>query len=203
MKKQNTLFNIILLIGVVPFIVGWLIFLVWLAARHMSATDFQDLEVTGIVWVMISFWISIVGLVAYFVYVLINAGNFRLWMLLPLFAILINIPAVFIIGRWQALEDRRVFVKLVNESGDDNMQLTLIGNFEPVEIGSLNRNDSKVFHYEPTYSVMSGRIYQKPDTLRVIISSKNPQDTIGFPTLSMGACRHLILNQNLDIVSLE
>ena len=115
--------------------------------------------------------------------------------------ILINIPSVLIILPLQGDIENKVFVKLTNESGLDNIELKLHGNIKTWDLGDINQGSSKVIHYDPPYWNADARLYQKPDTLSLIIKHNTNFDTIGFPTLRMGDCKHLILDEKLKIKS--
>ena len=115
--------------------------------------------------------------------------------------ILINIPSVLIILSLQGDIENKVFVKLSNESGLDNIELKLHGNLKEWNLGDLDQGSSMVFNYDPPYWNNDARLYQKPDTLNLTITHDANIDTVGFPTLRMGECKQLILDKNLKIKS--
>ena len=92
-------------------------------------------------------------------------------------------------------------MKLSNESGLDNIELKLHGNLKEWNLGKLDQGSSMVFNYAPPYWNNDARLYQKPDTLNLIITHNASIDTVGFPTLRMGECKQLILDGNLKIKS--
>jgi hypothetical protein len=134
-------------------------------------------------------------------YVAINRKNIHIKMLLTGLLILINIPSVLIILPLQGDIENKVFVKLSNESGIDNIELKLHGNLKTWNLGELDKGSSKVFNYDPPYWNNDARLYQKPDTLNLIITHNASIDTVGFPTFRMGDCRQLILDEDLKIKS--
>ena len=147
------------------------------------------------------FWLSLIALILLLAYVVINRKNLHLKMLFTGLIILINIPSVVIILPLQGDIQNKVFVKLTNESNLDNIELKLHGNLKTWNLDELNQGSSKVFNYEPPYWNNDARLYQQPDTLNLIITHNTNIDTVGFPTLSMGDCKHLILDENLKIKS--
>ena len=197
--KHKTLLKISWYIGLIALIGGWTIFLTWSGSRYIGAWDFDDLEIIGFFWMVAFFWLSLIALILLLAYVVINRKNLHLKMLFTGLIILINIPSVLIILPLQGDIENKVFVKLTNESGLDKIELKLHGNLKTWNLGTLNQGSSKVFNYEPPYWNLDTRLYQKPDTLYLIVKHITKIDTVGFPTLSMGDCKHLILDENLKI----
>jgi hypothetical protein len=200
MKIKNPILMIIFFLsGAIPLIGGLIIFFTWLLARYLFVYDFNDLEFIGIFWTMGSFFLAIAGLMLLLFYFAIYEYNkYVLWTLM---VILINIPALYCVGVWQADVEKKVFVKLYNQSSIDNLSLTLIGKNINFNLGTIDKNDSKVFSYNPPYSTGDGRHYQIEDTLRMIITNKQNVDTITFPKIKMGECKYLQLNNKLKITA--
>jgi hypothetical protein len=199
--KYRILYKISLLSGILPLTGGWLLFLTWLGARHYYAVDLEQLAIIGFFWIIICFFVAIAGLISLLFYVIINARNLHFRMIIAVVVILINIPSVFLILPWHGEEDHKVFIKLLNHSGNNIEHATIIGeNSEQIKIGPLTNGESKIFSYEPPYKFMGERIYQLPDSLKLVISSGQNQDTVGFPTFRRGA-EHLILDENLKVKS--
>lgn len=201
-RKKKYLLKISLLSGLIPLLGGCLIFLIWLSGRHFNATDLPELAIAGFFWIIICFFIAIFGLLILGIYTFINRKNLHVGMLITLLVILLNIPSVFLILPVYGKQEKLVFIKLYNETGLDNIEFTLIGKIETLKIGTLNNTDSKIFHYKPTYSFMGERIYQEPDSLRLVLSNNQVHDTIAFPAFRMGACKHLIVDEELLVKSL-
>ena len=199
--KNKILLKISWYIGLIAFIGGWTIFLTWSGGRYIGAWDFEDLEIIGFFWMVGFFWLSLIALILLLAYILINRKNLHLKMLFIGLLILINIPSVLIILPLQGDIENKVFVKLSNESGLDNIELKLHGNLKEWNLGDLDQGSSMVFNYAPPYWNNDARLYQKPDTLNLIITHNANIDTVGFPTLRMGECKQLILDENLKIKS--
>ncbi len=201
--KNKILLKISWYIGLTAFIGGWTIYLTWSGGRYIGTWDFDGLEIIGYFWMVGFFWLSIIALILLFAYVVINRKNLHLKMLFTGLMILINIPSVLIILNLTLLGDisNKVFVKLTNESGLDNIEIKLSGNLKTWDLGELNQGSSKVFNYDPPYWNNDAIFYKKPDTLNLIITHKKNIDTVGFPTLGMGVCKHLILDENFKIKS--
>lgn len=198
--KYRILYKICLLSGILPLIGGWLIFSIWLGARYFYAVDLALLSITGFFWLIICFFVAIVGLILLLFYVIVNARNLHFRMLIAVAVILINIPSVFVILQWTGKEEQRVFIKLLNQSGNNIEQAIIKGKkSEPIMIGGLTKGESKIFSYKPPYEFMGERVYQLPDSLRLIIFSRQLQDTVRFPTFGRGACEHLIVDKSLKV----
>ena len=199
--KNKLLLKISWYIGLVAFVGGWTIFLIWTGGRYIGAWDLENLVILGFFWMGIFFWLSLIGLLILIAYVIINRRNLHLKMLLTGLMILINIPSVLIILPLQGDIESKVFVKLTNHTGIEIIEMQLHGNLKTWNIGSLDNGSSKVVNYDPPYWNNDARLYQKPDTLYMIIKHKDNIDTIGFPTLSMGECKQLVIDKNLKIKS--
>jgi len=199
--KNKILLKISWYIGLIAFIGGWTIFLTWSGGRYIGAWDYENLEKIGFLWMVGFFWLSLIALILLLIYTLINRKNLHLKMLFTGLIILVNIPSVLIILTLQGDIENKVFVKLMNQSGMDNIELKLHGNLNTWSLGDINQGSSKVFSYDPPYWNNDARLYQKPDTLNLIMTNDKNIDTVGFPTLSMGECKHLILDENMKIKS--
>ena len=198
--KNQILLKVSWYIGLIAFLGGWSIFLIWSGGRYVSALDFEILVIIGFFWILGFFWLSLIAIIFLMIYILINRKNLHLRMLYTLILILINIPSVLIILHMHGVIENKVFVKLSNQSGLGNIDLILHGNFKKWTIGNIDNGESKVFNYAPPYWNNDARLYQKPDTLKLIINNNENIDTIGFPTLRMGNCNHLIIDKNLKII---
>ena len=167
--KNKVLLKISWHIGLIAFIGGWAIFLIWSGGRYIGAWDFENLVIIGFFWMIGFFWLSLIALILLLIYIVINRENLHLKMLFTGFIILINIPAVLIILPLQGDIENKVFVQLTNQSGIDNIELKLQGNLKEWKLGYLNHGSSKVFNYDPPYWNNDARLYQKPDTLNLIL----------------------------------
>ncbi len=201
--KNRILYRISLLTGAIPLIGGWAIFLIWLSARYSFASDLENLEIAGFFWLMICFFISCIGLLVLAAYAAINRKQLHIRMLVALIVILINIPSVLIILPWQGRIDSKVFINLKNQSNVNFEQLTLSGNtVHPIEICTLEINESVVFHYKPTYKPMGERMYPVPDSLTLTMATENGRQEISnFPTFYRGQCEYLVITTALEIES--
>ena len=197
--KHKILLKISWYIGLIAFIGGWTIFLIWSGGRYIGAWDFEDLEIIGFFWMVGFFWLFLLALILLLAYILINRKNLHLKMLFTGLLILINIPSILIILPLQGDIENKVFVRLSNESGLDNIELKLHGALKEWNLGDLDQGSSMVFNYDPPYWNNDARLYQKPDTLNLIITHNDNIDTVSFPILRMGECKQLILDKNLKI----
>lgn len=193
--KHKILLKISWYTGLIALIGGWTIFLTWTGGRYFDARDFEDLELIGFLWMLGFFWLSIIALLLLSTYILINRKNLHSKMLVTGLVILSNIPSVLIILPLQSDIDDKVFVKLKNESGLDNLELKLHGNFKEWNLGILDQGSSMVFNYT------SLSFYLKPDSLNLIVIHNAKIDTVGFPNPRFGGCLQLVLDQNLKLTS--
>jgi hypothetical protein len=180
----------------VAFVGGWLIFLSWAGGRYFVALDFTKLEFMGFFWMIAFFFLALLGLLLLAIYVVINRKNLHLKMLFTALMILINIPSVLLIIRLHGNIEKKVFVKFTNQSELEDINIELRGNVKNFIVGKIHNGDSKIFSYEPPYSIIDSRIYQEADSLNLIIRSERIVDTIGFPKLRNGDCNHFIIGKD-------
>ncbi|MFZ4796282.1 MAG: hypothetical protein ACOYMA_02240 [Bacteroidia bacterium] len=197
--KDKILLKISWYIGLIAFVGGWSIFIIWTIGRYAFALDLKKLEGIGFFWTVSFFWLSLIALSLLISYVISNRNNLHLKMLFTVIVILINIPSVLIILLLQGKIQNKVFVKLINQSSLEKIEFKLQGKLTTWNFGSIEKGSSKVFNYDPPYWNNDARLYQKPDTLNLIITHDGTKDTIGFPTLRMGDCKQMILDKNLKI----
>lgn len=76
-----------------------------------------------------------------------------------------------------------------------------MGTTKTWDIELIDNEGSAVFNFDPPYWNNDARLYQKPDTLNLIIEIKQIIDTIGFPTLRLGECKHLVIDKELKIIN--
>lgn len=197
--KNKILLKISWYIGLVAFTGGWLIFLSWVGGRYFAALDFIKLEFFGFFWMIAFFFLALIGLLLLAIYVVINRKNLHIKMLITALIILINIPSVLIIIRLYGNIEKKVFVKLTNQSELEFINIEIQGNVNSWIVGKIHNGDSKIFSYEPPYSIIDSRIYQETDSLNLIIRNEKGIDTIGFPKLRNGDCKHLLISKDLII----
>lgn len=200
--KYKLLLNTSWNIGLIAFAGGWTIFLLWAGARYIGAWDFDILVFIGFYWLIIFFWLACFGLLALLIYTIINRKNIDRKILFAGILILMNIPSIMIILPAQHEIRNKVFIKLKNRTGSEILDAKLQGNLKSWDIGNISNNACKVFNYDPPYWNYDARLYQKPDSLQLVLKhSGGVIDTIGFPTLKMGACRHLAIDEHFTIIN--
>ncbi|MBK8968903.1 MAG: hypothetical protein IPM36_19965 [Lewinellaceae bacterium] len=197
--RHKALLSISWNIGLIAFAGGWTIFLLWAGARYVGAWNFEFLVFIGFYWLIIFFFLACFGLLALIIYTLINARNLHRKILFAGILLLINIPSVMIILPIQHDIGNKVFIKLTNKTGAEISDASLQGNLKTWRIGNISNNASKVFNYDPPYWNYDARLYQKPDSLQLIFKHGGVTDTIDFPTLKMGECKHVTIDKNLRL----
>lgn len=98
MKTQaNILLKLSFLSGAIPFIGGWGIFFLWIITKYFTHENYRGFEFLGLDWIIICFFIALIGLSLLTIYRAINGGVWNKKVFYSYIAILINIPAVIII----------------------------------------------------------------------------------------------------------
>ncbi len=200
-QKEKILLTISWYIGLTAFIGGWVIFLSWTVSRYLFAFDFYLMEIAGLIWSFVFFWLCLLAILFLFIYVLINRKQLHKKMLYTTFIILINIPSVLFILDAQHRISNLVFVKLDNQSGQEFKQLMLQGKKKSWKLGDLSEGSTLIFNYDPDFFTGDGRSYSEPDSLKLIYTHHGKTASIDFPEIDLGSCHTLILDGKLKLHS--
>jgi hypothetical protein len=200
--NKNILLKIGYLCGLVPLIIGMSIFFTWWIARAWFAIDINSLEPYGILWIIISVPIAIIGLLIIF-YFLIKNYKDKLKLKLSiggLFIILINIPSVYWILNKQADLDRRAYIKFYNNTKNDNIELIIKGSDFSKKIGSFDDSESIVDYYYPKYLSDIHESVPIVDIVMLLVKSKLGTKILILPAMYKGECRNLYLNKEFKLL---
>ncbi len=180
--------------GLVPLIIGLLIFFTWWLARAFFAIDLDNFEGYGFFWIFISVPIATLGLLLLIIFLFKNSTNFIKQSILGLLLVLINIPTAYWILKKQGDLGERAYIKIQNNTKQDNVELTLTASYFEKKLGTLNDTKSLVDYYSPGYLKNTGSsIYPMIDSVTLIVKGN-------FPTLSI-TCHVLIRVNVKDFVS--
>jgi len=149
--KRKNLYLFSLVSGILTLSVGVGIFLLWWMARAWFAIQLSILEHYGVIWLIVSLPIALIGLSASVVVIASNSNLYLRRTFVPLIIILLNIPAVYIVLSLQSEIAERAYFKLQNESGHDLTDLKITSKSFNKEIGSLKVGASLVDYYLPKY----------------------------------------------------
>ncbi len=197
-RKHKFLLTTSSIIASVAFFGGWIIFLVWVLARYVSALDLESLEPFAFLFLMSFIWLSAIALVLLTIYAIINRKDLHFKVFYTALLFFLCIPSAFVLIPLQEKIEKKVFIKLVNASGQD-LELELYNEFKTFKIGSVKKGSTMIFNYDPMYSTEEKRSYQTPDSLSLIITQKGSTDTVGFPTFGNGECRELKINEKVEV----
>lgn len=197
--KSEILLKISFLTGLIPFVGGWGIFLTWMLGRYLNASDFQDLEGLGFIWMFLCFFIAIGGLMLLSVYTFINRKNLNRKMLFTLGMILINIPSVYVVLEWQEYVDDMQFIKITNQTREDRLKVEIISDTQLIETTSLNNSKSSVLSYCHYDDLMGHRHYRVDRNLKLVIKGPDINKAIPYSELGYGACKQLIINEDFNV----
>ncbi len=197
--KNPMLLKISWYIGLVAFIGGWIIFLSWAAARYLAAKDIRELEIVGVMWLILFFWLSLLALILLLIYILKNQRNPHWKMIFTALMILINIPSVIeIIFLFDKIENK-TFLKLSNQSEIEMMEVELSRNNHSWDIGIIRKGTAIIFNFDPFFFENNVKSYQAPDPFYLVIKHRGNYDTIRIPTFYGGECREVTIGRNLEI----
>ena len=181
------------LTGIIPFIGGWIIFLTWIIARYQFALSLRSLETIGALWMIICFFIAIIGLIVFMFFLLSKRVKWKLKYVLVLFVIAINIPSVdFILNNVFKVQEL-AFIRIENKS-NEKVEIKLISK-KRSNFKTLEQDAYTVLYYKPNYmdeyTTESGRVEMKINSVI---------HTLVLPNLYSGNCKTIEINKDFEIV---
>jgi hypothetical protein len=198
--KHKIVYKIGLACGLLTWVVGLIIFLTWWIARAFFAVDLDDCMVYGFLWTQAAFYIGI-GLLMTFVleqnypnYLKQAIGGFGL--------ILLNIPIFFVVLiAFGELEDR-AYIKIHNNTKQDNLELTLKASDFEKGLGTLDDNQTSVdFYYpKPIYDLGNARQYRM-DTVTLIVKDNLTTHYLTLPRIDRGQCVKLYIDKEFRLTN--
>ena len=197
--KGELLLKLSFLTGAIPLVGGWGIFLTWMLGRYLNASDFENLEPLGFMWMIICFFVAIGGLFLLLIYVVLNRNNLHKKMLIVLTVILINIPSVAIILDWQKRVAGREFLKIVNETGTGNLRCDILVGHELITSATIHHSDFKVLNFHLYNDFKTFSPYQDERDLILVISNSEKEKEIPFKELRYGRCKQIVINEDFTL----
>lgn len=195
--KEKGLYNFSLYCGVIILTGGLVIFISWWIARAWFAFDFEYLEVWGFIWIILSVPMALLAL-AISVYVFfINYKTHLKKALIPLFTVFANIPIVYFVLVFQSFIGTRAYIKIVNESGIENLELTLSSTTFSKNLGILSENSSTVIFFYPSYQNKHWDSIPLVDSVTLSIQDQGLEKRILLPTYFKGECGIILIDEQL------
>ena len=138
--RNKILYTIGIWCGLVPLTVGLAIFFIWWTARSFYAINLDNFEIYGFIWILISIIIAISGLVLVTIFFFQNYKSYPRQSIMGLLLILINIPISYAVIIKTADIKQRAYIKIYNNSKQDNIELILKASYFEKKLGHSNTN---------------------------------------------------------------
>ena len=199
MAKGTKLIRIAYLLGLIPLIGGLLIFFTWWIGKALFLVTLHRLEGYGFIWILISIPLGLGGLITAMVYLVQGFRENLVKGVGGLFSVLINIPALMWIVEKQADIEKRAYVRIYNQTGNNFTALTIENSSSQGEYRSLDKENSKTTYFYPMY--LNGDFDSVPliDTVRLEITTADEVRTIVVPEIYKGECVSIIVHKEFDI----
>lgn len=196
--KNKILFQLARFCGMLTLSVGLIIFFSWWAARAFYAVDLDGLEVLGLYWVSISLILALAGLVFISVFCVSNFPKFIKSSLFIYGLILINIPVLYLVLQKQDEISKRVYLKVINETSRDSLDICVSCKGYQQSLGQLNKNEPTINHYLPQY-VGSDYSDRYLDTTYLVVKQKNIVFHMAMPNFHEGNCETIFIQSDFTI----
>ncbi len=198
MKNKNS-YNTALYVGAIPLVGGVTIFLIWWLARAWFAIDLNGLELYGFLWIFASIPVAIIAL-GISIYVFYTNYNVALIKgAAPLLITLANIPMVYLILTVQSIIGNRAYIKFVNESGIDSIELTLNSKTFNKQLGMLDNNRSLINYFHPSYKNEHWDSVPLMDSVTIIIQSSEYERSVILPPIYKSNCGIIVIDEKFNI----
>lgn len=197
--KNRDLYKFSLYVGAIILIGGLLIFLVWWVSRAWFAFDFSYLETWGLVWILLAVPMATTALgTAIYVFVVNYKSNLK-QSVIPLFTVLANVPIVYLVLIFQSFINTRAYIKIVNDSGVDNLEIILSSNTFSKNVGFFGNNSSKVIFFYPSYQNRHWDSVPLIENVTITIQHPGLKRNVLLPAFLKGDCGTIYINEQLDL----
>ncbi|MEQ9102307.1 MAG: hypothetical protein RIF36_24940 [Imperialibacter sp.] len=180
--------------------VGSAIFILWWAARAFFAIDLSRLGGFGLMWIIISVPLALIGLVCSGIAAGYDSNSKWFKDGLPFIISFSNIPALWIILTLETNIAERTYFELRNRSDKNIDCVTLESVSFTKELGSLKPGASLVSYYVPRY--LGGQNDQSMpavEEVRVVFHTKADSVTRTMPYAMMGWCERIAVTDSLTL----
>lgn len=199
--KNIILYNIGILCGLVPLTVGLFIFFAWWTARAFFAIDLHSFEAYGFLWILISIPVASIGLLLLIIFAFKNHPEFVRQSLLGMLLVLINIPAAYLILIKQADLEARAYIKIYNQTKQNNVELTLRTSDFEKQLGKFSDTENIVDFYYPKYINERGSdSYPIIDSVTLIVKEAYTTHYLILPRIDKGQCENLYINKEFELL---
>jgi len=198
--KKRVFYWIGLACGCLTLSVGVGIFILWWGARAFFAVDLSRIEGYGLLWMIISIPIALIGIITSALATHSNVNDHWLKDALPFLVLLANIPALWIILTLQSSIADRTYFKLRNRSNQIIDTITLESKSFSKELGRLAPGASLVDYYVPKYlNGQTSDSMPKVEEVTVTFQTKSGRVVRTMPYAMMGWCDRIVVTDSLTL----
>ncbi len=195
--KQNNFYSIGLLLGLIPICgLGLLLLIFWIGRAWFVV----DIDVTGIgfLYILISVPIVVIGFILTAISLSVNKCE-NLYKALGFLLMLFNIPLLLLILRAHGEISSRAYLKIINNSGEDiiNVSVNEPGKFKA--FGNLERNDEKIIFFNPDYTSSDGIQYAGVSQNFLVLEIKGEIIKKQIPIIHPGEIHKLTIGKELNL----
>ncbi|TXI71247.1 MAG: hypothetical protein E6Q41_00470 [Cyclobacteriaceae bacterium] len=184
------------LLGLIPSVVGLLIFFSWWAGKAWFLTNFPKLETIGLLWIPVATVIALIAIVYAGVYLLRAEKNILsvIKTLSAIAFIFLNIPVLLWVLDMQEHIDHRAYIRICNQTGLDFSDLSVENYLYTAQPGSLKNGKCETTYFYPNYNEAESGA--NPETVILTIFMSGHKTKIIMPRIYKGECREVIVNQD-------
>lgn len=195
-EKYHYINSISKRIGQVFLWVGILIFAIWFVSRYFLAYDFDWLELLGLYWLTVGFYICSFALILWFVYFLRNMyyGDRTCYSALPW--LLINLPASVAIVLFVFSDFVYTYIGINNRS-DTQLNYYIVNSKDTLAQGQLSTVFYNVARIEYAPFLKESRRERNP--LYLILEEGELQKKIELTKVGRGGCRQYSIAPGLEL----
>lgn len=197
--KEKELYNFSLYCGLITITGGLIIFISWWIARAWFAIELNYLEVWGYVWILLSVPMALLALAVSVHVFFINYKTDLKQASIPLLTVFSNIPIVYFVLVLQSFISSRAYIKIVNESGVDNLELSLSSTTFIKNLGILGENSSTVIFFYPSYQNKHWDSVPLIDSVTLSIQQQGIEKTVLLPPYFKSDCGKIIIDEQLNL----
>ena len=125
MTTEEKLIRTTYFLGLIPLIVGLLIFFIWWTGKAWFLVTMHRLEEYGFLWVLISLPIGLMGLLTAGGYILKTYKTNLKKGIIGLLCVLINIPALLWVIKTQNDIEQRTYTRIYNKTAENFKEVVI------------------------------------------------------------------------------
>ncbi len=199
MTTEEKLIRTTYFLGLIPLTVGLLIFLTWWTGKVWFLVTMHRLEEYGLLWVLISLPIGLMGLLTAGAYIFKTYKTNLKKGIIGLLCVLINIPVLLWVIKTQNDIEQRTYTRIYNKTDENFKEVVIENSVSSRQFGSLDKDDYKTRYFYPFY--LNGDFDSSPlvDPARLIITTEKEKKVIGLKTIYKNDGIKIIVDKDFKV----